>query len=245
MRDALAFLTVLPFLRPPVDTHPAQRMSRALVWFPVVGALVGASAGAVVFWASSRWEYSVAALLGVVVLSAMTGGLHLDGFSDTVDGLAARRSGPTQTLQVMRDSRIGALGCAALFLLLGFKWVLIEAVATHSLVRVLATACSFGRFSLVLSAQSFPYVPGDRGLGRAATDQRSPAAVILALLITAGVGVAGVGPWNTLLCLGLTAGLVWILNRLFLIRLGGITGDTLGAVNEVVEVSILLALTMR
>ena len=210
-------------------------------WFPLVGVLVGGVGAGVSFLATHGWSHPVASLLGLIAMVVMTGGLHLDGFSDTVDGLAAWR-GPKETLRVMRDSRIGTLGAAGLILLLGLKWVLIQTIPIKGLASVLVVACALSRMCLVLSAQTFPYIPGESGLGRFATDHRSPLVLWTALALGMGVAIACVGPFRGLLCVGGATVITWGLNRFFLGRLGGITGDTLGAVNEVIEVSLLLYL---
>ena len=241
-RDALSFLTILPVSsKKEREESPALRMSRALAWFPLVGALVGLIGGAVVYLTVSWLPVSVASLLGLFSMVILTGGLHLDGLADTVDGFGAR-GGREETLKVMRDSRIGTFGALGLFLVLGLKWALIQAIPTHQLIQTLAVTGSLGRWGLVLSGRFFPYAPGKEGLGRLVTDQPSSQSAFLATLLTLGLVLAGTSNWASLLLMGLAGGAVWVLNSIFKIRLGGITGDTLGALNEAVEVIALLFL---
>jgi adenosylcobinamide-GDP ribazoletransferase len=183
----------------------------------------------------------VAAILGVIVLVGLTGGLHLDGFTDTVDGLAAWK-GPEETLRIMRDSRIGVLGAAALFLILGLKWACLYTLPRDRLLTGLVSCCALSRWGMVLSGRIFRYGPGKTGLGRLVTEVQVPTAFWGATLLTIGVALACLGPLRGTSSLGLAAGMMWGLNRLFVGRLGGITGDTLGAVNEILEVSLLLFL---
>ena len=242
--DALSFLTIIPVPSFKGDGSPAQRMGRAVTWFPLVGGFIGWAGGIVVFLAASWWTLPVAALLGVGAMALLTGGLHLDGFADTVDGFGAR-GGREEILRVMRDSRIGTFGAIGLFLLLGLKWALIQSIPSDQWIPALVVSCALGRWAMAISSYTTPYVPGREGLGRLVTDQKSTGSMVRATILAVAILLAGTGHWSGLLVMGV-AGLVgWALNSLFLIRLGGITGDTLGAVNEVVELSVLLFLVMR
>ena len=243
-QDALAFLTVLPFPCPVVSRRPAEQMGRAMAWFPLVGALVGTAGAGVILGMSAWWPQQVAALFGLGLMSVLTGGIHLDGFADTVDGLFAWK-GREETLTIMQDSRIGALGAAGLFLLLGLKWVLLSQVPLHRMLAAGAAAGALSRFALVLSAQVFPYVPGKSGLGRLVTDRRSPVSVAIAFVLALAIAAVGQGFLPALSLLSASVALAWGLNAGVVRRLGGITGDTLGAVGELVETTVLLLLVMR
>lgn len=244
LQDALAFLTVLPLSCPLSGARPAERMGRAMAWFPFVGALVGGLAGGAILWACHWWPQQVAALFGLALMVGLTGAIHLDGFADTVDGLAAWK-GREETLRIMQDSRIGAAGAAGLFLLLGLQWALLAEIPLHGIVAAVATAGALSRLTLVLSAQAFPYVPGKNGLGRLVTDRRSPGSVVVALALGLGVAAVGQGFLPALFLLSAAVALAWGLNTWIVRRLGGITGDTLGAVGELVETAVLLLILMR
>ena len=241
LQNAISFLTVLPFPCPMVGTRSADQMARSMAWFPLVGALIGAVGAGTLWLISLRWSGAVAALLGLAAMTVLTGGLHLDGFSDTLDGLAAWK-GREETLRIMRDSRIGVMGAAGIFFLLGLKWLLLQDLLSRGILSILVAVCTLSRLSMVLSAQAFPYVPGKTGLGRLATDTRSPRSVWMALLLGIVIACFSLGPLEGLLCLAASVAVTWGFNLLCLSRLGGITGDTLGAVNEMVEVSLLLLL---
>ena len=241
LQNAISFLTVLPSPCPLSGTRPADSMSRALAWFPLAGALVGVVGAGAVWLVSLRWSGAVATLMGLAAMTVLTGGLHLDGFSDTLDGLAARK-GREETLRIMRDSRIGVMGAAGIFFLLGLKWFLLQDLFSRGILSILVAACALSRLSMVLSAQAFPYVPGRSGLGRLVTDTRSPRSVWSALLLGIGIACFSLGPLEGLLCLAASVAVTWGFNLFCLSRLGGITGDTLGAVNEMVEVGLLLLL---
>ena len=243
LSDAISFLTVLPFPCPLIRANPAQRISRALVWFPLVGAGVGGVGALVAFGSTLWWDPSVGALLGLAAMVWLTGGLHLDGLTDTLDGLACHR-GPKETLGVMRDSRIGAMAAAGLFFLLGIKWAFLAHLPSYAWFRVLVATGCLSRLGVVFSAQFFPYVPGEKGLGRLATDHKSPSIAALAFVIACLLVGVVLHPLQGAVSLALMFALVWIANRFFLVRLGGITGDTLGAVSELIEVALLAFLSI-
>ncbi|MBI3322320.1 MAG: adenosylcobinamide-GDP ribazoletransferase [Candidatus Omnitrophica bacterium] len=244
LQDAVAFLTVVPFSCPLASGRPAELLGRAMAWFPLVGGLVGAAGAAVILWASGLWPQQVAALLGLGLMALLTGGIHLDGFADTADGFAAWK-GREETLRIMQDSRVGSAGASALFLLLGLKWALLSVIPLHAILAAGITAGVLSRLALVLSAQAFPYVPGKSGLGRLVTDRRSPVSVAAAFITALLAALTAQGFLPGLFVLSAAVALAWGFNTLVVRRLGGITGDTLGAVGEIVEVGVLLLLAMR
>ena len=239
LQDAVSFLTILPVSGPMIRSSPPKRMCRALAWFPLVGAFIGSAGAGFTLLCLTRWQPPVAAALGLTAMILLTGGLHLDGFADTLDGLGAWK-GREETLSIMRDSRIGVMAAAGLFLLLSLKWALIQSIPTDRLLPGLMAACSLSRLSMALSAQIFPYVPGKTGLGRLATEERSAWAIAFAGILGVAIGILCLGFSKGTVSVAAAAGVTGMLNRLFLARMGGITGDTLGAVNEMVEVSLLL-----
>ena len=239
--DALAFLTILPLPCPVVSDQAAGRMARALAWFPLVGALIGAAGGGIGWLAWRGFGQAIGAWVSLAVTALLTGGLHLDGFADTMDGMGSWKD-REKTLEVMRDSRIGAIGAASLIFLIAVQWSAIRQMAPEFWLKGLAGVCALSRFCMVLSAQFFRYVPGRSGLGRLVTDQRSPGAVAFALLLAGGIGLACFGLKTACILLAGAVAVTWCVNLLFLRWIGGVTGDTLGAVNEIVTVTLLLVL---
>jgi len=113
LRSAVAFLTVVPVAGE--DGTPGERLGRA--YFPAVGALLGLAAGVALVVVSAATSALVGAVAAVAVLAILTGGLHLDGLADAADGLLSPKAGVGR-LEIMRDSRIGSFGAAALILVL-------------------------------------------------------------------------------------------------------------------------------
>jgi adenosylcobinamide-GDP ribazoletransferase len=232
---ALTFLTACPWLRFG-EVTPGD-LARSLFWFPWVGAILG-----LVLWVAGEAlvglfpvPAAAALLLGLTVL--LTRGLHLDGLADTVDGLGGGRT-PETRLAIMKDSRLGAFGAIALVLALLLKFAFFLAVFEHSGEQSLLLFPVVSRWGLVLLAALAPYARPGGGLGQAmtegATRARTLGATVSALALSFLMGGVA-GP----LVLGLAALVVWGLSRYFKKRLGGVTGDVYGAVNELLEILVL------
>lgn len=244
-QDAISFLTILPL--GPVRWEPEEdrrRLGLATAWFPLVGAGIGAAGAWVAGWADSFWPPAVATLLGWMSAAILTGGLHWDGFCDSVDGLAARAS-PEMTLQVMRDSRVGALGALAGVGMVALQWSLLQAIPFHRILPAWAAAGAVSRWAMVGSAYFFPYAAGQQGLGRLVTDRKNRSSAVAAAGLGIGFALCGLGVERAGIALAAAAVSAWLMNRLFLSRVGGITGDTLGAVCVVTETIVLSVAAVR
>jgi adenosylcobinamide-GDP ribazoletransferase len=227
--DAVTFLTIVPLHR-----HAPSDLGPAAPWFPGVGALVGALAGALLFVAEPLVGAQVAATLAVAALVIVTGALHADGLGDCADGLGAR-GGRERRLDVMRDPAIGVFGMLAL---LGWALLVIGSLVrlgrTDALLT-LVSAAAIGRWSALLhAAAAAPARRDGLGAGFAVT----PAALAVATLATLAVALLA-NPLSRGLA-GLLAGVVAAaLVSLWARRtLGGRTGDTLGAAVALGEVAV-------
>ncbi len=242
LQDAFSFLTILPVGSRVGGEEPSVRMSRALAWFPLVGLALGLAASGATLAAGNLWSWPVASGLGLLILSLLTGGLHLDGFADTVDGLAGGRD-QAHSREIMKEPQIGTFAAAGLVFLLGLQWMILHGLNPRNLLGIWATACLLSRWGMVLSAQWFPYAPGKGGVGSWVTERQAPYAIAWATLLAIG-GTLLFWDWRrTLLWMGVTVLGVLIVNRWMVARLGGITGDTLGALNELLTTLLLLAMT--
>jgi adenosylcobinamide-GDP ribazoletransferase len=232
---ALTFLTVFPWFR--LGEVTPGDLARSLFWFPWVGALLG-----LVLWGagvglSSLFPTPAAAALLVALTVLLTRGLHLDGLADTVDGLGGGDT-PEARLAIMKDSRLGAFGAVSLVLVLLLKFSFLLALVDRGMVRTLVLFPLISRWGLVLLAALAPYARPGGGLGQAMTEGAT-------LQLTAGATVAALllsflaGGYAGLLILGLAGLVVWGLSRYFRHKLGGITGDVYGTVNEILEVLVL------
>jgi adenosylcobinamide-GDP ribazoletransferase len=234
MRVALTFLTVIP-----VRMRGAQGdLGAAAAWFPAVGALIGALAGGVRVVADDPLGPSVAAVLAVVVLVAVTGALHQDGLADCADGLGVR--GDTERrLAVMREPATGVFGTLALVL-----WALLLAATLAALprddaFRALVLAAALGRWGAVVHAVACRPARPD-GLGAAFRVGHRALAIATVAAVLAAVLV--VEPVRGLAALGAAAAVALAAGSWARRALGGRTGDTLGATVAVVEAAICLVL---
>jgi len=233
---ALTFLTKLPWpWRGPADE---AALARSLFWFPWVGAVLGLA-----FWGAWAGLQKIlpapaAAALLLALTVWVTGGLHLDGLADTADGLGGGRT-PAEALTIMKDSRVGAFGVISLILALVLKFALFLSLAAQTRgMAALALYPVVSRWGMVLLAYLSPYARPEGGLGQAMTLGVSPR-VLAGASLSAGVlsflilGVPG------LALFGVAGALVWLGSLYFQRRLGGVTGDVLGAANEILEVLVL------
>ncbi len=234
--SAIRTLSILP-----APGREAERMSDALPWFPLVGCLLGvmlmglARAFSLV---PGGWSEGAAGavLVGGVLL---TRGFHLDGLADWADGFGGGRN-REQILAIMKDSHVGAFGVMALVLVLLSKWVAFSHLIEMGSFHWIVSACIVSRTTLVELAVCLPYArPGSGTAKPFVDDARSYHRVwslILALLLLLAVS----GPAGAVV---LTGG--WIASRFlgfwFLRRVGGVTGDLLGACCELIETGLLLS----
>ena len=239
LRAAFSFLTRLPMGRGPV----AERdLGRAVGVFPLVGLVLGLLLAGTAYVLSGYVAPLVLSVLLVALLAAVTGALHLDGLADLFDGLAGGRGDPRRTLEIMRDSRIGAQGAVALVVLLLAKTAALAAVLEHRDYLSLAAFPVIARWAVTPQITLFPYARAD-GLGRAFSGHAGWAQLLLATVIM-GVIAAGLGTGvakQAVLALVVTLGLAWWLRA----RLGGLTGDIYGASIEIAETFALIIATLR
>ena len=232
---ALAFLTRLPVR---VDAGEDEDVGRSVAFFPLVGALLGAALVVLAWLLDGRLPASVVAVLAATLLAALTGGLHLDGVADTFDALGAPGADRTRLLEILRDSRIGAHGAAALLFVVLLKVTVLHGVlAGGHATAVLLAFPALARFVAGLVIVLFAYAR-PRGLGVAFHAHARPVDVAVAGAI-AGVAVLAAGRAAVLGALVATA-LVLLFVRRVADKLGGITGDVCGAAIELAEVLFLV-----
>ena len=234
---AIQFLTVLPVRR---DTGHA---GRGAVFYPLVGALLGASAGAVLMLSEVGLGRPLSALLALGWLLVVTGCLHEDGLADVADAVRAGRT-REKMMAILKDSRIGTYGAVALILSVAVRWQAMAEMAQP--VAGLATAVSLSRMSLVALAGISPAVGSGMGQAFALDCSRK----VVSLVVVQAVAMAGAAAWFTgwrpaLGMIAATALMVLLARAYFVRRLGGVNGDCLGATCQVVEMVNLVILAWR
>ena len=233
---AAGFLTRLPL--PAGEGWEADRMARASRYFPAVGALVGLASGAAWWLAGLFLPGALAAGLALAAMIALTGALHEDGLADCADGLGGGRS-REEALSIMRDSRTGSYGVLALVLSLGLRWAALAALAPVAGVLALALAGGIGRAMMVPATALAAYARPE-GVGALVARGAGPGEVGLAL--GTALVLAVLGGWAGILALALAAAVAAALLAWMVRRIGGYTGDGLGAIAQAGEVTVMLVL---
>ena len=236
---AVQFLLLSPaFIRRPFT---ARELGRAVGFYPLVGLLLGAVLALVDLLLARILPVAVRSALILALWIVLTGALHFDGFVDSCDGLLGGAT-HDQRLAIMRDERAGAYGLAGGTLLL---LILFSGLGAVQSLRwaVLLLAPVIGRWAMALSVVLFPY-SRSAGLGRDIKDnaglEEAALSTVIALLVVLPLAwwLQSVVP---LAALGLAAAIGWLVSQFSISRLGGLTGDIYGAVNMMVEASVVLA----
>lgn len=226
--SALSFLTICPV---PARVHRDRAGLRSAPgWYPVVGLLVGGIAAGV-FVLLGAVPPLPRAVLVVAIPVLLTRALHLDGFADVCDGFGV--SGPVaKRLEVMRDPRLGTFGVAGVVFNLLLRVAFVAALPGSGWIALVA-APAVGRFAMVIALRLSPYAGA--GFGAAAVRPSGPQ-ILGAAIVPVAVAWLGSGlPVAVILAYGLAWGWVRIVRSAF----GGLTGDALGALNEMTELLVL------
>ena len=236
LRGAIGFLTILP-----VGSGFAFRPERMGCFFPVVGLLLGIVVAGVDAAARCLWPEPVAALIVVLSLVLLTGALHVDGLADAGDGLFSHRS-REQALAIMKDSRVGVMGVVCLISVLALKWGAVWALDENRFLA-LTLVPAYSRLGMLAGMQWLPYGRPEGGTGAGFCVSSSmarmfwPAGLLFPLSLLLGWLAIGLNLVFVLAC----AGILFLYSRI----IGCITGDTLGAMNEVLETVLLLYLAVH
>lgn len=216
----------------------------ALGWFGIVGFVLGAVVFGVAFAVdrlSGGWPEGAAAL-AVVGGAVVTGAIHLDGLADWFDAAGGARD-KDRALEIMKDPRIGSFGITALVLVLGAKTVAISRLIELDLGVWIIAAFVASRTGMVLLAVWLPYARAEGGTGAPFISSARPVHLFLSLFSGTVLVLAVCGPWGLA---GVAGGwlMAFLLGLWFRSRIGGVTGDTLGACCELVETTSLAAAAM-
>lgn len=230
----LQFLTRIRLVEQ-TDWSP-DSFGRSVKYFTLIGAIIGLILAGLNYVLSQFLPSHVLAAVIILAEIVLTGGLHCDGFMDTADGVFSGRS-RERMLEIMKDSRVGANGVVAFGLLLLLKYSLIIDMTPTMLFAALITMPVAGRMVMVISITSFAYARPE-GMGKAFAQYAGRAtlgiAAVIAIAVVAALGVrASISAGGAVVAGILTA-------RYLAAILGGLTGDTYGAVTELTELAVLL-----
>lgn len=237
---ALLFLTRLPVGAPPVYSDTA--MARSARYFPAVGGIVGGISALI--WVLASWVFPpvIAAMAAVTAGLFVTGALHEDGLADLADGLGGSAD-RARALEIMRDSRIGSYGALALILGLGLKIAALAGLPTEVGVLGLIAAHVVSR-SVVVGVMASTSYARKTGAGQFARDGLTRATVAIAM-VSGGLVVLILGfslGWAGLIGAATAAAVGLAIRGLCQRRLGGYTGDVLGAIQQCTEIATLLGI---
>jgi adenosylcobinamide-GDP ribazoletransferase len=238
IRLAAGFLTILPVL-PSAEVAP-ETLAASFGWFPLVGFALGAVLAAENLLLTPLFGDALAAALLTLTLIVLTGAVHLDALADTADALGAGAD-RRRALEIMRDSRIGSFGTAAIFFFLALEIVALATMGETRRAAALWLAPGLARWAMVAVGWNIDYLraegagtmllgPGDRNFALASAIVALAALPILS--------------WRVLLAYAVTAALAAVLRAAYRRWLGGVTGDLLGAAGELVELAVLLVMAV-
>lgn len=243
---AVRFFTRLPV--PAWVGHSTAELNAASRYFPAVGLLVGGIGAAVLLLAAQGWPLPLAVLLSMGATVWITGAFHEDGLADTADGLGGgwRRE---DVLRIMKDSRTGSYGVVALALVLLGKFAALAALTPAAAAAGLLAGHALSRWTAVSLMAAMPYARDDdqSKAKPLATELSGPAWLVAGSFAVAGLLVAAlvVGWASVLFGSVLAVAITVALARLYRRRLGGYTGDCLGAAQQASELAFYLGLAWR
>jgi len=235
LRLAVSFLTIVPAYS---DRADEKEMALSLYYYPVVGFLIGAGLALIAWlsnWLQLGWGGDAVVIVSWIVIS---GGLHLDGLMDSADGLFSGRE-RDKKLEIMKDSRVGAMGGIALVSVVLLKFALLTSIPYPAKLGALLIAPAMGRCMMVAAILLFPYARTGPGLGKCfgpdAGKEKLWGAIAFLLLGTILAAQLLGFVFIAITALLVSQAALWINNVL-----GGQTGDTYGALCEITETVFLL-----
>lgn len=232
---AFRFLTILPI--PSAGQTTPRDLGRSVGWFPVVGAALGAAAGAVV---AAPIPPILAGALATAALVILTRGLHLDGLGDTLDGFGSGRTDPAEIKLIMKDPRAGNFAVAGIVIVLIVKAAALAELAGRGAWAAAPAAAIGARWAMSAGICLLRYARAEGGLGspffaNAGTPQMALATVVAVLLLFVGLPVG----WGAVGAAAAPAALVGVAVVSYR-KIGGVTGDVLGAIGELAETAALV-----
>ncbi len=236
LHQAVMFFTRVPL--PSLRDWVKADLERASTYFPLVGWLVGGVAALVWWSAYPTFGAQVASGLSLAATLLLTGAFHEDGFADVCDGFGGGTT-PDRVLEIMRDSRVGAFGAIGVVMVLGLKWQLVASLpfALGPVLLLAGHAVSRGAAVSLLATAS--YVRTEEGKAKPLATRLGVGRGVVALAL-ALMPLLLLPGWLPVAVFGPVVARV-VLTRWFVHRIGGYTGDCLGAVQQIAELAFYLA----
>lgn len=231
---ALQFLTIFPIT---INGELKEEdFGRSLTYFPVVGAIIGLVL-VLSFFVLRFLPIYVASALFLIISIFIYGGMHLDGFVDTCDGFYGNKP-PEKILEIMKDSHVGAMGVIGIICLLIFKYsLLVSLLPFENVWKIIFLMAVFSKFMQVAACYKTGY-PRREGKAKYFVGKTTSIQLISGLIFTAGLFILLLKIYGIIIFI-LSAVTILFIVKWFKSKIGGMTGDTIGAVSEISEVLIL------
>ncbi|MFA5523112.1 MAG: adenosylcobinamide-GDP ribazoletransferase [Tissierellales bacterium] len=226
MKSMLLMITF--FTRIPIRynyEYDEKDFIKGIKFLPMIGLIIGAAMYIPALF-KDFIHMPVISLLSWIIYLCMTGGLHIDGLADTFDGLFSNR-GKDQILEIMRDSRIGAFGVLSILFLVIWNLIFTSYIDTRFIILVPVV----GRSAAILSASISKYAREGQGMGKAFVEKCGAKEAIFAVIFSSILTILFLNP-KAIIILTITCLVVLILTKNICRKIGGMTGDTIGAVIE-------------
>lgn len=236
---AVQFLTVLPLRVADADYPRALRQS--LLYYPLVGVLLGALL-ATVAWLGSDVATNLLAAIVLTLWVLLTGALHLDGLADTADAWVGGHGDRERTLAIMKDAASGPVAVSAVVLCLLWKYAGLGVLLAGSQWLLIVMLPVFARLAVMAAIVSVPYVRAG-GLGSTLASA-TPAWQVWLTLVASLLVLFALAPLPVLAASVVTTALTLLFIVFAKRRLGGMTGDVYGALIEIVEAAVILAFVL-
>lgn len=235
---AVQFLTAVPV--PRQTQLDDDWLPRSAKYFPLIGAMIGVVAGVVALVTSAFVPEPVPMVLGLAIVTVLTGALHEDGLADSADGLFGGRD-RARRLEIMKDSRVGNYGVLALLICFALKGAALLSLDQMSIARLLIASLAASRLAVVLTMASLAYAGDPQDSKIKLSPQNISGnelliAIVLGLLPGLLVLRVPTFAWASLIAAAVALCVALLARR----RIGGYTGDVLGAVEQIYQATFLV-----
>jgi len=235
------FLTIVPLSWQAGEDH--TRFERCLGFFPVVGLVIGGICCSLAGFFSLFFPPAVVTVAGMVFLAGISGCMHLDGLADSADGLLSSRPREVM-LRIMKDSRSGVMGVLAVCFILLLKFAALTSLNNREMLSALLLMPLIGRTAILFTMARLPYAREEGGLGLLFYSSATRKTALIALIL-ASIFISFFFTAQFLQIFIFVSLWVLLFAHWCSCKLGGATGDTLGAVCEIAETATALAFTLN
>ncbi len=238
---AIQFLTIIPIRGNYVRDE--KDLGRSMLFYPIVGLLIGLATLGLYRLASYVFMPIVGMVIAFVGNLVLTGGLHLDGFADMCDGFYAGKD-KQGILTIMKDSHIGTMAVLGIFCLLILKLSFFYSLFPKGLLaEAILVIPAISRWVMSVAAGIYPYARAEGGTAKPFVENVGRREIIISSFLIAIISFAILGPAGILLSMA-TLAVALVFMRWVKSKIGGITGDVLGGLNEISEVCSLFILNL-